>query len=104
MAYHNNKKKVGLEAFLQHHPSPYRPCKLTLQILSKAALLSKAKVPGRPSKCPPPRVSQEVVPEQLPSLAGGTAPKPVYMLAAIKGSPTLGLSFRMPHHGPHLRD
>lgn len=47
-------------------------------------------------------MSQEVVPRQLPLFAGGTAPKPVYVLAAIKGSPTLGLSFRMPHHGPHL--
>lgn len=36
--------------------------------------------------------------------APGTAPEPVDALAAIKGSPTLRLSFRVPHRGPHLRD
>jgi len=94
MAY-SNKKQCWSASFSAASSFP-------LQTLSKAALLCKAKVPGRPSKCPPPGVSREVVPRQLPSLAGGTAPKPVYVLAAIKGSPTLGLSFRMPHHGPHL--
>lgn len=47
---------------------------------------------------------QEVVPTQMPLLVLGMAPQPVDVLTAIKGSPTLGLSFRVSHQAPHLQD
>lgn len=93
-----NRQKYWSGSFSTAPSSPLQTTMLTLQTKAKDTRGQRS------SKRPPPRVSQEVVPRRLSSLAGGTAPKPVDVLAAIKGSPTLGLSFRMPHHGPHLQD
>lgn len=82
------QKNVGL-SFRQRCPPAHRP----LQTLGKTAV-----VPGSTQG------RQEVARHPPPALAPGTAPEPVDALAAIKGSPTSGLSFATPHRGPHLRD
>lgn len=88
----NKQKNVGLETFLQHHPSSCRPHSWPCRPLARQPYYPEPKSLEGPASAHRPGWARRWFPGSCPHSLEAPAPKPGDLLAA-KDSPTLGLSF-----------